>query len=204
VKKVVFAAALVVAVAAAAPAGAHQAVVVSRATAPGPWCGGTLWKLETLSDSGKAAVNWTPIPTGIADIAKLTPPTRILASRSGTFEKRTWQITAVIERYRIQSNGEIALEMNDIHTSTYMNAYMPNPKCLSASTRGRAAILGARNAFTSACGAPAADWKTLGATVTVAGVGFWNPVKTTLGALANGAELRPVTSFSLIEGCGKF
>lgn len=40
--------------------------------------------------------------------------------------------------------------------------------------------------------------------MTITGVGFWNPVKTTLGALGNGAELRPVTSLTLLEGCGKF
>ncbi|HEY5059389.1 MAG TPA: hypothetical protein VII51_10280 [Gaiellaceae bacterium] len=203
-KKVAFAAALVVAIVVAAPAGAHRTVTDQQAVAPGTWCGGTLWKLMTLSDSSKGAVNWTPVQTGIADIAKLTAPTRILASRSGMFEKKMWRVTAVIERYRIQSNGEIALEMNDVHTSTYMNAYMPNPKCLSSNTRGRADILAARTAFTKACGAPAGTWKTLGATVTLTGVGFWNPAKTTLGALANGAELRPVTGFKPLQGCGHF
>jgi hypothetical protein len=199
VKRVAFAAALVAAVVAAAPAGARQAT-----TAPGTWCGGTLWKLMTLSDSNKGAVSWTPIPTGIADIAKLTAPTRIPASRSDTFQKKTWQLTAVIERYRVQSNGEIVMEMNDVHTATYMNAYMPNPKCLSKNTRGRVDILAARTAFTKACPAPTAAWQQLGATVQLSGVGFWNPVKTTLGALGNGAELRPVTGFSLMQGCGKF
>jgi len=199
VKRVAFAAVLVAAVVVAAPAGARHATSV-----PGPWCGGTLWKLMTLSDSGKGAVSWTPIPTGIADIAKLTAPTRILASRNNTFEKKTWQLTAVIERYRVQSNGEIVMEMNDVHTSTYMNAYMPNPKCLSKNTRGRADILAARTEFTKACPAPTAAWQTLGATAQLSGVGFWNPVKTTLGALGNGAELRPVTSFKVLQGCGKF
>lgn len=198
-KRVAFAAALAAAVVAAAPAGARQAT-----TAPGTWCGGTLWKLMTLSDSSKGAVSWTPIPTGIGDIAKLTAPPRILASRNDPFEKKTWQVTAVIERYRVQSNGEIVMEMNDVHTSTYMNAYMPNPRCLSKKTRGRADILAARTAFTTACPAPTAAWQTLGATVKLSGVGFWNPVKTTLGALGNGAELRPVTGFSLMQGCGKF
>ncbi len=198
-KRFAFAAALVaVAVVAASPAGARP-----TAQAPGTWCGGTLWKLMTLSDAGSSAVKWTPVPTGIADIAKLTAPARIVASRNNRFEKQRWQVTAVIERYRIQSNGEIALEMNDVHTSTYMNAYMPNPNCLSKNTRDRTDILAARTALTKACGAPAATWKTLGATVTISGVGFWNPAKTTKGALANGAELRPVTSFSVLEGCGK-
>ena len=203
-KKVAFAAALVVAVIAAAPAGAHQTVVATHAAAPGAWCGGTLWKLETLSDSTKGAVNWNPVATGIPNIAALVAPTRILASRNSSFEKQTWAVTAVIERYRVQSNGEIAFELYDVPSSMYMNAYMPNPKCLSANTRGRAEILAARTAFTNACPAAASTWQQLGATVKLTGVGFWNPVKTTIGALGNGAELRPVTSFSLLQGCGKF
>src|SRR5439155_1646403 len=36
------------------------------------------------------------------------------------------------------------------------------------------------------------------------GVGFWNPVKTTLGALQNGAELRPLTRLVITQGCGHF
>ena len=43
----------------------------------------------------------------------------------------------------------------------------------------------------------------LGATAKLTGVGFWNPVKTTMGALANGAELRPLVGFQLVNGCGK-
>jgi len=35
----------------ALPAGAHT-------TTPGPQCGGTLWKLMTLSDAGKGSVKW--------------------------------------------------------------------------------------------------------------------------------------------------
>ena len=35
------------------------------------------------------------------------------------------------------------------------------------------------------------------------GVGFWNPVHTTKGALASGAELRPVTGLTVLQGCGK-
>ena len=64
-------------------------------------------------------------------------------------------------------------------------------------------IMAARSAFTKACPAPTSGWQMLGATVQLAGIGFWNPVKTTLGALGNGAELRPVTYFNLLQGCGK-
>ncbi len=114
-------------------------------------------------------------------------------------------MNVVIERYRFQSNGEIALELYDIPSSMYMNAYMPNPKCLSPTTTSdRRKILAARSAFTKACTAPTSAWQMLGATVQLAGIGFWNPVKTTLGALGNGAELRPVTGLKIINGCGHF
>jgi len=203
-KRVAFAAAVVlsVAVVAVAPAGARR--VTPTTVTPGAWCGGSLWKLMTLSDTNSKSVKWGAVQTGIPNISALTPPTHILATQRTAFEKQMWSLNVVIERYRLQSNGEIALELYDIPTSTYMNAYMPNPDCLSAKTRGRAQILAARNAFTSACPAATTDWQPLGASVTLTGVGFWNPVKTTLGALGNGAEIRPVVGFSLIDGCGKF
>ena len=47
-----------------------------------------------------------------------------------------------------------------------------------------------------------AAWQLLGATVEIGGVGFFNPVQTTRGALQNGAELRPVTNLSIVTGCG--
>jgi hypothetical protein len=149
-----------------------------------------------------------PVPTSINAIAGLVAPKRIVASRGTSFglgfEQQVWQLTLVIERYRLQSNGEIALELYDIPSSMYMNAYMPNPKCLSASTLFRSHILAARDAFTKACPAPTPAWQMLGASVTLTGTGYWNPVKTTLGALGNGAEIRPITGFKLINGCGKF
>jgi hypothetical protein len=186
----------------AVPAKAH--VQAAGVVKPGAWCGGNLWKLMTLSDTGRKAVNWTPKPTSIPEMAKVVPPVHVLASRSSAFEKQMWSETVVIERYRQQSNGELAFELFDIPSGMYMNAYMPNPQCLSSTTRGRASILSARTVFTSVCPAATNDWQPLGASVTLTGVGFWNPVKTTLGALGNGAELRPVTGFSLINGCGKF
>ena len=160
----------------------------------------------TLSDSQRWTVYPAPIRTSIAAIAALAAPKRILASRSSNvFERQVWEMKVVIERYRLQSNGEIALELYDIPSSMYMNAYMPSPKCLSPTqTSDRSRIIAARSAFTKACPAPTSAWKMLGATVQLAGVGFWNPVKTTLGALGNGAELRPVTYFSLLQGCGKY
>ena len=205
-KRVAFAVALAAALAVVvvAPAGAGQAT--RTAPIPGTWCGGSLWELMTLSDAQRWTVYPAPLRTSIPTIAALGAPKRILASRSGTFfERQVWEVKVVIERFRLQSNGEIALELYDIPSSMYMNAYMPNPKCLSPTrTSDRSQILAARSAFTKACPAPTSAWQMLGATVQLAGVGFWNPERTTLGALGNGAELRPVTHFSLLQGCGKY
>jgi hypothetical protein len=181
----------------ALPAGAHVA-------APGPQCGGTLWKLMTLSDTGKTAVHWAPTATTIPDIAKLSAPAKITTARSSAFQKQVWKLTAVIERYRMASNGEIVFQLFDIPTSTYMNAYMPSSQCLPSKARGRAQMLATRNGFLKDCPAVTGDWQMLGATADLTGVGFWNPVKTTIGALKNGAELRPLIDVKITQGCGHF
>jgi hypothetical protein len=204
-KRIALAAAVVavLAIAVVTPASARHATRAKPV--PGTWCGGILWKLMTLSDAQRWTVSAVPQRTTIAAIAALVAPKRIVTDRRSTaFEQLIWAMRVVIERYRLQSNGEIALQLYDIPSGTYMNAYMPNPNCLSATqTRDRTRILRARSAFTKACPAPTPAWQLLGATAQLAGVGFWNPVKTTPGALRNGAELRPITHFNLIQGCGK-
>lgn len=194
----VLAAAAVAATVTAVPAGA-------RVAAPGPQCGGTLWRLMTLSDTARKSVTWAPTATTIPDIAKLTAPAKITTARSNSFQKHVWSLSkTVIERYRMASNGEIVLELFDIQTQTYMNAYLEAPACLPATARGRGQMLTARNNFLSGCPAPTKDWQMLGATADVSGVGFFNPVKTTMGALQNGAELRPLISLTITQGCGHF
>jgi hypothetical protein len=182
----------------ALPAGA-------RVATPGPQCGGTLWKVMTLSDTGKKSVVWTPSVTTIPDVSKLTAPAKVTTARSNSFQKHVWSLSkTIIERYRMASNGEIVLELFDINSQTYMNAYLEAPSCLPTTARGRGQMLTARNNFLGGCPAPTNDWQMLGATADLSGVGFFNPVKTTMGALKNGAELRPLVSMNITQGCGHF
>lgn len=174
------------------------------AAAPGPQCGGALWKQLTLADNGKS-VNWNPKVTTLGDIAKLVAPSRITASRTTSFQRQVWKLDdVVIERYRLASNGELVLELYDIPSNTYMNAYVPSTSCMTSNAKLRKAMVGARNGFLKPCPAPTADWQILGAHAVIFGVGFWNPVKTTEGALPNGAELRPLVGLTITQGCGKF
>ena len=85
-----------------------------------------------------------------------------------------------------------------------MNAYMPNPKCLSSKTRDRAQILAARLDLHEGLPGAAGDLAAARRDGSARRRRLWNPVRTTLGALQNGAELRPVTSFNLMQGCGKY
>lgn len=169
---------------------------------PGTWCGGTLWRLMTLSDEDRAYVSLHGEQTTIAEIAKLTSPNRIVPARTTIFQRQVWKLRAVVDRYRIASNGEIILILYSIDTGQYMDAYLPNPHCLGARARDRTGMIAARKEFTSHCARVTAAWELLGTTLEVAGVGFWNPSKSTRGALPNGAELRPVTNLRVVSGCG--
>lgn len=176
--------------------------VASGAESPGTWCGGSLWRLMTLSDIDRAKVNLHSVPTTIAEIAKLAPPKRIAAARTTAFEQRVWRLQAVVDRYRIASNGEVVLILFSIATAQSMDVYLPNPLCLGQRSRDRTGMIAARRQFTSHCPLVTAAWQLLGVTVDVAGVGFWNSSKLTRGALPSGAELRPLTNLRIVSGCG--
>lgn len=169
---------------------------------PGTGCGGTLWRLMTLSDTQRLKVDLHGAPTTIAQIAGLDKPPTFAAARSTDFQRRVWRLRAVVDRYRIASNGEIILILFSIDTGQFMDAYLPAEACLGERARDRTGILAARHELTSRCPTVSWAWQLLGATVEIGGVGFFNPVQTTRGALRNGAELRPVTNLSIVTGCG--
>jgi hypothetical protein len=169
---------------------------------PGTGCGGTLWRLMTLSDDDRQSVALDREATTIAEIAKLGRPRSIAARRTTSFQRQVWGLRAVVDRYRIASNGEIVLILYSIETGQFMDAYLPAKECLGAQARGRGAMLEARGELTSRCPKVTAAWQLVGITVDIAGAGFWNPSTATRGALPSGAELRPVTSLKVVAGCG--
>ena len=116
---------------------AAGAPATSGRESPGTWCGGSLWRLMTLSDNDRTKVNLHGTPTTIADIAKLVAPQHIVAGRTTAFQRRVWKLHAVIDRYRIASNGELVLILFSIPTGQYMDVYLPNPRCLGERARDR-------------------------------------------------------------------
>ena len=194
--------ALVAVLAALAGVSASPGSAKPRSLHPGTWCGGTRWRTITFSDADRRTVSLVPRPAGIPTIATYRPPARIGGRRATAFERHLWSFEVIVDRYRIGSDGEIALVLYDIPSDRYMNAYLANPHCLSNGTRARSRIVAARRAFTSRCPRVTAAWQLLGITARIAGVGYWNPVRTTRGALPNGAELRPIVDFRIVSGCG--
>jgi hypothetical protein len=156
----------------------------------------------TLSDADRMHVDLRGIPTTIPQIAMRHTPTVITRQRTTQFQKHVWRLRAVIDRYRIASNGEIVLILFDIDSGTFMDAYLPATACLGSDARDRTGMIAARNELTSRCPTVTWQWQLLGVTVEIGGVGFWNPARTTRGALPSGAELRPVTNLKVVTGCG--
>jgi hypothetical protein len=156
----------------------------------------------TFSDADRGRVRLDRTPIDIGAIADLRAPPTTGIRRTTSFQLRSWRLRVVVDRYRIASNGDIVLVLYSIPSDKYMNAYLPNPHCLSTRTRDRTGILAARRAFTDRCPHATAEWQLLGATVDLSGIGFWNPSRATRGALPNAAELRPLTDLSIVAGCG--
>jgi hypothetical protein len=193
--------ALAAAVAAACTTATRSHAAIDRQD-PGTWCGGVLWRLMTMSDPDRTNVDLHGTPTTIADIAKRITPNTLGPRRTTKFQHHVWRLRAVIDRYRIASNGEIVLILYSIDSAQYMNAYLPNPHCLGPRARDRTGMIAARKELTSHCPTVKPQWQLLGITVELAGVGFWNTNRATRGALENGAELRPLTNFKIVTGCG--
>jgi hypothetical protein len=196
------AAALALAILAAGATLAATAQGAPHVNGPGTGCGGVLWRLMTLSDPGRMHVQLHNRTTTIASIAALHGPARIAPSRATAFQRQVWKLHTVVDRYRIASNGEIVMSIYSIDSAQYMNVYLPNPHCLGGRARDRTGMIAARRELVSHCPPVTAAWQLLGITVDIAGAGFWNPSTATRGALRNGAELRPLTNFKIVSGCG--
>jgi hypothetical protein len=161
-------------------------------------CGGTLWRMKTLSDGDRRRVRLAPRGTTLAAIAARRAPRPQPSRRLTPFQKQTWEIVAEITNYRLEG-GELRLILFD--DNGYMNAVVPSPSCLLAIARNRNNMIGAWRQFTG-CARPTSEWQPFGGVAYIRGIGFWSQRHTAHGTAPNGAELHPVTSFRIVSGCG--
>jgi hypothetical protein len=162
-------------------------------------CGGELWRMKTMSDLGSKAVQLEPTGTEIAAIGKRPYPRPVPKVRRTAFQRQAWEVVAQITKFRFETGG-IRLELYD--NESYLNAVIPTPDCLSKTLRARDEIASAFKLFSVECGRPTTrEWQSLGAIVSVRGVGFWSQRRSLRGAARNGGELHPVTGLRIIAGC---
>jgi hypothetical protein len=162
-------------------------------------CGSQLRDLKTLTDSGRNRIFFRPQPTTIAAINRRPMPSPTPTARTPGFARHVWRVAAQITQYRLDADGAIHLILFD--ANNYMIAEMPSPLCLSATTRDRHAIADVRRTFESRCGAATPNWRSLGAVVSLSGVGFWDSARGQKGHARNYAELSPVTAIRFVAGC---
>jgi hypothetical protein len=161
-------------------------------------CGGSLWRMKTLSDPQRRLVRLLPATTTIGGIAKRPYPRPTPKTRRTSFQRQVWSVVSQITQYRLEPAG-IRLLLFD--AGSYVNAVIPAPNCLSARTRGRAQIVYAWKRFQACARHPTSEWQSLGAVGYVGGVGFWGPHEPGKGVAPNGAELHPVTAIRFVVGC---
>jgi hypothetical protein len=178
---------------AAATAAGHETATPNAAR-----CGGTLWRLKTLSDIGRMRVRLTPEVTTIGGIGKRAFPRLVPKVRRTHFQRQDWEVVAQVTQYRLE-NGGLRLVLYD--AGSYLNAVIPLPSCLSAKTRARLQLAAVWKQFVGACAQPTSSWQSLGAIAYIGGVGFWSQKRTVRGAAPNGAELHPVTHIRIVAGC---
>jgi hypothetical protein len=174
-------------------AGAALALTASTAAAErtAPTCEADAAGLKTLSDPQRNLVHLRPKATTIAAIDRLAHPRPTPTTRATGFQRHAWRVRGQIVEYRLERDGDIELALYDGKHS-YLTATMPHPRCLSARTRAREAIVRARALLEGLCGPARPAWRELGAVAVVDGVGYWG---------ARHAELRPVTGLRLVAGC---
>jgi hypothetical protein len=178
---------------AAATASGHETATPNAAR-----CGGTLWRLKTLSDIGRMRVRLTPEVTTIGGIGKRAFPRPVPRVRRTHFQRQDWEVVAQVTQYRLE-NGGLRLVLYD--AGSYLNAVIPLPSCLSAKTRARPQLAAVWKQFVGACAQPTSSWQSLGAIAYIGGIGFWSQKRTVRGAAPNGAELHPVTHIRIVAGC---
>jgi hypothetical protein len=174
----------------------------TAASAPGSRtgiCGSPLRDLKTLSDPARTLVFFRPQATTIAAINRRQMPSATPTVRTPGFARHVWRVAAQITQYKLDADGAIHLILFD--ANDYMIAEMPSPVCLAENTRNRRSIVDARRAFESRCGAATPNWRSLGAVVSISGVGLWDYPRGQRGHARNYAELSPVTAIRFVAGC---
>ncbi len=168
------------------------------------------WAVKTGSDAdAQALTGQSPTPTTVAELRALAVPALLPPDgRSEGAEKTVWQVTATLQAFRRESDGDYHLVIADGQNNT-MIAEIPNPGDITSPSYFAEQITSARTAFDNhfqiaedikAATAPAAalaaggapQFQQISVPVTLTGIGFFDFNHGQLGVAPNAIELHPV------------
>ena len=143
------------------------------------------------ADADRFKVSTSVVRTTVAYLRSRPKPTSYPKTRRVTAaELHTYQVTAYLTQYKIESDGDIHLVLKDAPGHS-MIAEIPFGSCVPSASRWRAAIAQTRNTFTAAHHATT-SWHYLHQLIDLRGIGFMDPPHGQTGAAPNGLELHPV------------
>jgi hypothetical protein len=198
---------------------AASALTPDLATALKPAAVHDRWAVKTAADSdAQALVSQVPTPTTIAELTALAvPPMLPPDRRSDGAEKTVWQLTATLQAFGQEADGDYHMVLADSQGNT-MIGEIPNPDGITAPSYFATQIANARAAFDShfrmtenvsppAPPAPAAPeaaaggalteggtFRQVAASITLTGLGFFDFAHGQQGVAPNAIELHPVIS----------
>jgi len=167
------------------------------------------WAVKTgADDDAQALTGQAPTQTTVAELRGLAVPAHLPPDgRSEGAEKTVWELTATLQTFRRESDGDYHLVIADDQNDT-MIAEIPNPGDITTPSHFAEQIASARTAFDDhfqivenisaptvpAALAPgeAAQFQQAAVPVTVTGLGFFDFNHGQLGVAPNAIELHPV------------
>jgi len=177
------------------------------------------WAVKTGADAdAQALTGQAPTPSTIADLRALEVPAVLPPDgRSDGAEKTVWQLTATLQAFRMESDGDYHLVIADDQNNT-MIAEIPNPGDITAPSYFAEQISNARTTFDNhfqlaeninaptapaalgpggaaqveAAQVEAAQTRQVAVPVTVTGLGYFDFNHGQLGVAPNAIELHPV------------
>jgi hypothetical protein len=147
------------------------------------------------SDRDRYKVSTTVTKVSLAYLRGRAKPTSYPKSnRVTSTELHTYQVTAYLTQYKIESDGDIHLVLKDSSGRSII-AEIPYGGCVPTSSRWKSKIASARSTFTAKYHVTT-SWHYVHRLVDVRGIGFMDPLHGQTGVAPNGVELHPVININ--------
>lgn len=168
----------------------------------GSHCGLERWTVKTLTDSDRAQIDFTPVPTSVAHLRGLGAPAhRPANARVAPVERTTYVIHAVLIGWKLEGDRDMHLVIADPgQPGGTMIAEVPSTTCDHVCRSGHTAeFRAARKTLIAQLGTPTSAYHQFPTPrpITITGVGFFDFLHHQTGVAPNGVELHPVLKVGL-------